>query len=586
MSGLRAAYPRPVLLALAAATVLYSWIFLASREKLIYTDEVAFARDFERFARGDWAQAFIPHPPLYTWLGSLTVRLIGDDVPVMRLVGGSAYVATLVLLPLVCYALSRERAQAWRAGLLAVMIWAIHPLALQGSLLLDIDNTVFAPALLLFVLALVGTEGARGWQRALAVGCAFSLLLWAKFLPTAPIVAGIGLLVTLLRRRQVGSATLGLLLGLLFFVISLALFGALSRFPIAILTTTLLRVQTPAAGFGRTFARTLMGGGILSVWVGLPLLLAYLVYAVARATKILRTLQFAASDILLFGSAVGLVLYTAGSELPMGFPRYHYPIFLLMVIWLALAVNDDSTRFAFLSGRATRLGTLGATVAAAAFFALVVPDPLLPQYQLTFETNELIKRLQFGAQLQIATVLLPGLALVAGHLALGRVTGAGQPRKRPGRGRRLAARAGPAMVAAAISFCLASWLVLDVAQARADYSTIYEYGRRGGAEVSALVRARTRESDRVVAPMEILFHANREGTFVLVAAGPDASAASWLALVPTERPAAYVLTTKEDGRYTQVTRDPDVLAYLDRCYPDRAAIGSYLVYFQSLSFCP
>src|SRR5262249_54511762 len=156
----------------------------------------------------------------------------------------------------------------------------------------------------------------------------------------------------------------------------------------------------------------------------------------------------------------------------------------------AVAVSDNADRFAFLGSRSARWSVVGATLIAAIYFVLIAPDPLLPQYQLTFETNDLAKRLQFGAQLQVTTILLPGIALLAFYISLNSIGGAGRQVKSSRRAGRLASRAGKALLAAAISYALASWLVLDVAQARAEYATIYEYGRRGGVETSALVRGR------------------------------------------------------------------------------------------------
>jgi len=81
---------------------------------------------------------------------------------------------------------------------------------------------------------------------------------------------------------------------------------------------------------------------------------------------------------------------------------------------------------------------------------------------------------------------------------------------------------------------------------------------------------------------ETIFASQRAGEHVLLYVCPACTAQKWIERFETQPPAAYVLTTKEDGRYTQVTRDPQVLA---RCYEDRVAIGSYLIYVRKTLAC-
>ncbi|HEY6041290.1 MAG TPA: hypothetical protein VIX58_04100, partial [Anaerolineae bacterium] len=217
MKNLRAVYPRTVLLTLFAALVLYGFIWFAAQAKLIYTDEVPFAFDMRALAQGDWAQLTIPHPPLYVWLGSLAVRMGGYNLLALRVVGGLSFIATLLLIPLACHALIADPARARRGALIAHVIYALHPLALQGSLLLDIDNTVFTPALLLFIITLARTEPSPAAVRIPAVGGAFALLLWTKLLPTPLILLASVLVSYALRRKYFLSTCLGLAFGLVLF---------------------------------------------------------------------------------------------------------------------------------------------------------------------------------------------------------------------------------------------------------------------------------------------------------------------------------------------------------------------------------
>lgn len=567
MQMLRALYGRPVWIGLVGLTVLYILVWSSSQHKLIYTDEIVFAQDFARIVRGDWADTAIPHPPLYTGLGSISVRLFGEGLPSLRLIGGLSFLAVLWLLPSVCWALSQDMPHARRAGLIAAVIWAVHPLALQGSLLLDIDNTIFPVAMLALLLALGLTDDALPLQRTMGVALAWALMLWTKWLPSTLLLALAIVGVVIVGRKRVFHTLAGLALGSLLFALSFGAFAALTDFPVDRLWITINRTQVAGSGWQRAVSRLVMGGGITAVWIGFPFLLGWLILLVRRARELLHRATVSYSDALLGFTLIGMLAYSAGNELPMGFPRYHYPVFLGMVILVGLFLAGSDTPNMLWRCARSRLAVLLPIGACAAFFALVLPDPLLPQYALTFETNDLSTRLRFGAQLQVTALLIP-LSLAIGSSWL------------------LSRQIKPALLSGAIAFSLAGWLVTSAAQTLADYATIYEYGRRGGQETAALVAERTTPHDRLIAPMEILWAARREGDFVVtLMACAECTAERMISRFQHDLPAAFVLTTKEDGRYTHITRDPDFMMLLNRCYASPVAIGTYLAYFRAEPTC-
>lgn len=561
-------YAQPVWVVLTALSALYALIWVFSQHKLIYTDEIVFARDFARIAQGAWQQTEIPHPPLYTSLGSVATRIFGHTLPAMRLVGGVSFLGVLWLLPLACLALGEDAQRARRAGMIAALIWSVHPMALQGSLLLDIDNTLFPLAMLLLLLALSLTEAASSTRRVVWVGLTWALMLWTKWLPSTVLIGAAIVVVLLARRARALGALAGLALGSLAFAGSFLVFIALSGFPTEGLWTTLNRTQVATGGgLQRAVSRLIMGGGITTVWMGAPYVIGWLLVAARRVRAILSSRSVSYADGLLAFTVVGMALYSVGSELPMGFPRYHYPVFLAMTLLASLALAGSAIFNRLWEDTRARLTLTAIGAACAVFFALALPDPLLPQYALTFETNDLWTRLRFAAQLQVTAVAIPlGLALIGCYVSL--------------------RHARPALLGGAVAFSLAGWIVTSTTQTFADYATIYEYGRRGGREISALVAASTSAQDRLIAPLEILWAAGREGDFVVpLLVCPACSAQSMIDRLQNDAPAVFVLTTKEDGRYTEITRNPDFVALLKRCFTDRVAVGSYLAYFRANEAC-
>ncbi len=286
-------------------------------------------------------------------------------------------------------------------------------------------------------------------------------------------------------------------------------YSSLIGLSLDVLLSTFQRTGELGKGVARMISRGVMGGGITAVWVGAPFVLMYAAALWNRLGAFWRNRTVLPSDTL--------IVFALGS------------LFLL-------------------------------SIAAAGYFSLVIPDPLLPQYLLTFETNDLVQRLRFALQSQAIAFGLPFALLIAAAWA---------------------ARSRPAGRIACVAFCIASWAVLDVAQARAEYSTLCEYGRAGGAEADRVVRDRTPADAVIVALREIDWLTSRKATLSTQLAGPDGTLAQGLAFFSANRPAAYVLPTKEDTRYTQVTRDPEVLAQLAACYTPPRAIGAYLVWIRT-----
>jgi len=559
-------YSSRILIALILSTTFYAVIWLSSQHKLIYTDEVFFAADFVRIALGQWTSLEIPHPPLYSILGSLSVQVFGYSLPAMRLVGGVGYLLTLWLIPLFCYHLTRDSVQAEQASLIAIVTWAIHPLALQGSLLLDIDNTIFPPVLLLFMIVLSATELTFAWKRIILVGLVVAIMLWVKLLPSNLLIIGLAI-IAYIRRKQLFISTLAaLIFGLLIYLASFAIFSLSTQFPVELVLSTFIRTQNISQPFGRLLARVVMGGGITTVWIGIPVLIIFGMIVVKRLLDIIKSGQLSIFDILILYIIFGFSIFTIGNELPMGFPRYHYPLALIIIIITSIEIVRMK-RFQKLNIFALVLLLIFFII----YFVTIMLDPLLPHYLLTFETNNLVTRLIFGLQNQIYAMIIPlGVALIALWVIY--------------RNKTAFSNVIPSLL---ISYCVSTWLVTSVTQTQAAYSTIYEYGRFGGWEMAKLVQERTQPTDKIIAPQEIRWAAQRSnGDFVVsLLACQDCIAQSTIEYFHKNKPVAYVLTTKEDKRYTHITRDPQFTALLNRCYSSPISIGTYIAYFSVRENC-
>ena len=57
-----------------------------------------------------------------------------------------------------------------------MIIYGFHPLALQGSVLFDVDNTRFTPAILLLAIALISTQSVAPTNRIIDVALCYPLM--------------------------------------------------------------------------------------------------------------------------------------------------------------------------------------------------------------------------------------------------------------------------------------------------------------------------------------------------------------------------------------------------------------------------
>jgi hypothetical protein len=578
---------RRVAWALAALGALWLCaLWWAELGQPIYDDEVPFVRAAQVLHSPDPARYVIPHPPLTLEAYAATLALPLPPERAMRVAALVPGLLTLALLPLAGRALlpgdtPEMRAAAWLAGGLAALVYAALPLAVQSASVLDIDNTWLVPLTLAPFLAWGARSAAPRIPRAASLAVLIALALWAKLLTTPFVPAALGLY-ALARRdwralRDVIAATA---LGALLFGLSFGAYAALTRFPVEQFAVTFAKAND-VGGAGAMARRALQGGGILFFWIGVPLAALWLVESARAALRLVRGQALPIDAPALFAWIVG-AFYLLVRELPYGFPRYEVP----MLPALALMCAWPVARALAGASRRTLVAWSALAAVAALYGWLVVGDPLLAQYRLTFETQDVVVRAREALLGLLVAVPLPLAAVAAGGWLL-KLTAQNaesaeiQSEKTPRALRSLRFN----FVALALFVAgMGGALATDAAQARADYALRYSYGREGTWAVVAQVRAPGAPDGALIAPQEILYHTGRAGTLHYALFCPTCKPGDLLAALDAQ-PAFVILTQKEARRYTQVAEAPEVVARLARCYA-RSEIGSYVVYTRTCQSSP
>jgi hypothetical protein len=140
------------------------------------------------------------HPPLYMYTMAGVMTIAGPDAAEsLRLIGVAGLLSSCLLL----FLISRELfGRNWfRIGAAASALLLVHPYAIQGSLFLDIDTSIYAPTFLLFSWLLIRFDARRFLEPlpTLALAASFALILWVK-LPTAFVLVPVGALYWILRK--------------------------------------------------------------------------------------------------------------------------------------------------------------------------------------------------------------------------------------------------------------------------------------------------------------------------------------------------------------------------------------------------
>jgi hypothetical protein len=163
------------------------------------------------------------HPPLYLYTLAASMTVLGTDSPYrLRLVGVAGLLISIGLL----FLIAREVTRRWRlVGGIAALLALIHPLAIQDSVFLDIDPSIYAPLALLVVwLAIRYGKSAEPLRlsQILAIGAAIALITWTKMTTTIDVLAVL-VFWWLLTRRPV---RLAILEAISFITVGLGLFFA------------------------------------------------------------------------------------------------------------------------------------------------------------------------------------------------------------------------------------------------------------------------------------------------------------------------------------------------------------------------
>lgn len=467
---------RVVVLCLAGALFVFLFFTLLNISKPFSSDEPCYvlcARDHA--VSGSLSPEILAHPPLFTLINGNLMKVFKTPI-ILKLWGMALGLGSILLM----FLLGRACGGGKLRATLAALLLGMSPLFIQGSLLIDPDNTLIT----FFLLAMLLSFFKEYWF--LFCGT-FLMCLWSKMTASVPILFVFSIWVVweslnVIKPRRGGLVLVSLGTGLALFLITFRLFSEFTGLPF----------RTPFEYlYGAFFCKRVSDSGALlrqvlqfTLWAGLPLCFLWAAAAIRAVRAGKNNLDMLA---VLFSIVMGVgYLFVGGT--PFGFPKYQVPV-LTLGCWLASGFLLETLKD--LKGR---YGYTAVCLLAGVAAIVVIGDPI---YTLRFLIRGATAAGQ-GITGYIAALAAQTVAplVLAGIFFL-------LLRKVP-------VSAGRRVVASAVLACFSQFIGMDILQAR-PHNTLYTYGATGVEEAVKLAAAALEKGGKTAQPNEIWCYLSLNG---------------------------------------------------------------------------
>ena len=446
---------------------------------------------------------FIIHSPhSYLYAVKWAFDLFGMHEPVARLPGILSGVVTILLLWGILKNLTagvegeKNRWAGWMT-----LLYAATPATIQGSLILDNDNTFLVPATLFLFFSFLKYQQEQKLRWAVAACLAVTTTLWVRL--TTPAIALVLLwffaLISKTSFKSKCILSLAIVLGILAFVGEWFVYCKAKDLPFLYpFQYTLDRFLYRSSGQGGfRIDKIFLNLVYLTLWVGPFTVMLFLILAARRLFNFLNNRQIKGEDYFLIGALVLVGTYLFVGGVPFGFPKYQLPGIILMYVFGALALNQSDQ---FKISQVHLKNILIVMGAAFLIQILILHDPLyLLRYQLR-EAAASFPPLIYQSTVRaivLKTVLYFSLSLALGIFLF---------------------KSGfiKNFVFLLTLFAMGSNLGINWLQNIGGYQTGYDYGIRGTVEAARFIRSRVPHLEPIVVPSELVYYLDYPGSSYLL----------------------------------------------------------------------
>ena len=501
------------------------------------------------------------HVPLYSLCLAFLRRLFGENIIVFRSVGVVSLCFVLFLLSRYPFLVLPNSQWAKRVAWIAPLLVATHPAAVQASVALVWDSTLFPPFFTLFCLVWLATSVSTTVSL-IGLSSLYGLCLWTR--TTSSLILPVSWLIWIFLFRPQRKEALHLFIvflgRLLLFAVSWTIFVFFTWGPAHLWTPFTYLVGKFGKPYSledriQDFVRFLF-------WFGIPWLVLFTVSLLKRIPESLLPCK----DRLNFLRVViflGIPVYCVTTTSSWGYPKFLTPFIPIATFFFVSLLTEGWP--VFKRKESVSLCLLSGAVLLLAFF--FIKDPL---YELCYALKKsLMLGLSLGKEFPRILWLFgfPSLLLLATLWTTGRL---------------VKGRVG-FFSSLTLGCCVATFsmqLPFAALQAHAPYPTISLYGDREKGQVIALLKQKIPPEALILAPeLTIVYEAGNRAKYL---GGPSwHDPAAFLNTLRTEDPqvVVYSFSTLSIHSYRKVVQDPEVQEELKRRFTQRT-IGDYTLWFR------
>ena len=481
---------RCIKIAVSGLAILFIWLsfnspvnwdqanFYGAAETLVHSGTLRF-----NVSENTGEEIGLWHPPLYIYLMALSFKIFGVNLISARLVGAISLIISLLLIRFILKSLYPEKYQD--VFIIALLLTGLSPYVIQGTVLLDIDNTILTTLMLLFLYIYIRHVClSSGFMCHLLLALLFAILLWAKF--TTPFIIPVSIFIYHVINKRIKLALHGLFtiggIGIIVFLLSFWVYCHYLNLPFEMAVHRNLNIAGGALfGFPDKAYEIIKRIGNFSFWLSpfyIVLLIINLIWWVRR--YLLPNPDHPVNFIYLIAylSFLGYLLIRMDAYY---YPRYVFPSVILINLLISEMVHNYTlARFEI----TTRMWLIiiGIILLSAMFYLIFLKDPLLEFNNLkrTLSRDSIpgvIKRLLVIISIYLIPLVICAIILkfrnfkieIFQSLCSFRMTEESV----------ILSEAKNLILILLISGTIASNMNLNIVQARADYSRTYFYGESG-----------------------------------------------------------------------------------------------------------
>jgi len=464
-----------------------SYIVLSIQQiqELFVADEICFVKVAETIATtgmpiytgaNNNIQFGLWHPPLYANILGASFRLFGVHEWSARVISVIFTLGTFVVVYFLTKAISNNNNII---TLLSCFLFLFNPLVMQGSLLIDIDNSILMFLMMIFIYTYLKVDRTKKTNLIL-LGVLFGITLWAK-LPTPPIlILGIFIFNSLNKNVKTGimeSLTIGSI-GATLFLLTWLLYCKLLDLPFLypfIHSFGYLNTGENSLHFLLTH---LWGLKNIVFWATPFFILLVAIVFVKRVGRYLQTKQLEALDLLVvIGTLIFFEYLIVGSYQTQDFPRYFIPMMPVFSIVLANFIGGFGQEF-----NDNRFLISLTFLVLAIYFLFVLGDPLLVD-RIIFNTVSIYEIVMETAQTFLFYMLPLGISYFLFKIL----------------------KVKNAAILAIVISLIACSICLNITHSQADYSVGYFHGEKGMDKTIEYLKPRVNPNDSIIARADVAY---------------------------------------------------------------------------------